>query len=58
MKHETFLNAVGMIDDRFLDVTVHKPRIKQHKWKKALISVAAAVGYICTCIGISSYGGK
>lgn len=43
MKPETFLNAVGMIDDRFLDVTVHKPRIKQHKWKKALISVAAAV---------------
>lgn len=42
MKAETFLNAMGNIDERFLDVEVPKHRIHR-KWTKWVAGAAAAV---------------
>jgi len=42
MKTDTFLNAVGMIDDRFLDVDIPQKRIVRRKWKRFAVSAAAA----------------
>ncbi|MDO4864726.1 MAG: hypothetical protein Q4A05_11205 [Ruminococcus sp.] len=42
MKAETFLNAMGNIDERFLDVEVPKRRIHR-KWTKWVAGAAAAV---------------
>lgn len=42
MKADTFLHAVGQIDDRFLNVEVPKRKIVRRKWTKGLAAVAAA----------------
>lgn len=42
MKPDTFLNAVGMIDDRFLELDIPRRHIRQRKWKKRIICAAAA----------------
>ena len=46
MKADTFINAVGNIDDRHLDVEVPAKSITVRRWKKALISLAAAAALV------------
>ena len=48
MKTDTFMNAVGMIDDRFLDVEIPGKNIVYRKWRKRLVS-AAAVAALLVC---------
>lgn len=42
MKPDLFFDAVGQIDDRYLNVDISKKRIKHRKIKKQLIAAAAA----------------
>ena len=42
MKAETFMNAVGLIGDRHLDVEIPKKRIIFYKFRKVAVAVAAA----------------
>ena len=42
MKPDLFFDAVGQIDERYLDVDIPKKRIKHRKIKKHLIAAAAA----------------
>ncbi len=45
MKADTFMNAVGMVDERFLDIEIPQKGISR-RWKKALISIASAAAVI------------
>ena len=42
MKTDTFLNAVGMIDEKYLNIDIQRNRITHHKLKKRIISITAA----------------
>lgn len=46
MKADTFMNAVGMIDDRYLDVDMPRKAITHGKWTKRIVSAAAAAALI------------
>jgi len=46
MKADTFMNAVGIIDDRFLDIDAPKKKIRHHKWVKRIMPFAAAAALI------------
>ncbi len=43
MNADVFLDAVGKIDDRFLDVDMPRSRVIKHTWRKRLIAVAASL---------------
>ena len=45
MKADTFMNAVGMIDERFTD-TEMKSKSRSGGWKKVLVSAAAAAALV------------
>ena len=44
----TFMNAIGMIDDRHLDIESKKGKITHRKWIKSIVSATAAIALI-TC---------
>ena len=46
MKADTFINAVGLIDERFLDVDTPGKAITHHKWTKRIVAFAAAAALI------------
>ena len=46
MKADTFMNAVGMIDDRFLDVDAPKKTITHRKWTRRIVTAAVAAALI------------
>lgn len=60
MKTDTFMNAVGLIDNRHLDVEKKKKPIVHHKWNRKIIAVAAAAALIVcplptlTALGVDS----
>lgn len=60
MNPDLFLDAVGQIDDRYLDVDIPKKRITHRKLKKRLIAVAAAAAVligtlpVLTAFGVDS----
>lgn len=57
MKTDTFMNAVGMIDDRFLDVDTPRKVITHRKWTKRIVSVAAAAALItCPLPTLTAFG--
>ena len=57
MKADTFMNAVGMTDERYLDIEIPKKSIVIFKWKKALISCAAAAALIaCPLPAMTAFG--
>lgn len=46
MKPDTFLDAVGMIDDRFLELKQPQQYIRQHRRNRTLLGIAAAAAVI------------
>lgn len=57
MKAETFINAVGMIDERHLDIEIQKKAIVYRKWKKRIISFTAAAALIaCPLPVLTAFG--
>ncbi|MBR3631305.1 MAG: DUF4179 domain-containing protein [Oscillospiraceae bacterium] len=57
MKADTFLNAVGMIDDRYLDVDTPRKAVTHRKWTKWIVSVAAAAALIiCPLPALTAFG--
>lgn len=57
MKADTFMNAVGMIDDRYLDVDIPRKTITHRKWTKRIISIAAAAALIiCPLPTLTAFG--
>jgi hypothetical protein len=46
MKPDTFLNAVGLIDERFLDIDTPSKTITHHRWTKRLAAFAAAAALV------------
>lgn len=46
MKADTFMNAVGMINDRYLAIDTPKKTITHRKWTRKFVSVAAAAALI------------
>ena len=46
MNADVFLDAVGMIDDRFLDVKIPRSAAIKHTWRKRLIAVAASAAIL------------
>lgn len=57
MKTDTFMNAVGLIDDHHLDVEKKKKPIVHHKWNKKIISIAAAAALIlCPLPTLTAFG--
>lgn len=46
MKTDTFMNAVGLIDDRHLNIDAQKKNIVHHKGKRIAVSLVAAVALI------------
>ena len=46
MKADTFMNAVGLIDERFLDIDTPAKTITHHKWTKRIVAFAAAAALI------------
>ncbi|MBR1751229.1 MAG: hypothetical protein IJ740_10195 [Ruminococcus sp.] len=46
MKAETFINAVGLIDDRHLIINTEKKNTIHHKWKRIAVSLVAAVALV------------
>ncbi|SFB94183.1 hypothetical protein [Ruminococcus albus] len=55
MKAETFMNAMGMIDDRYIETDMPKKKTSI-KWKKTLISVAAAAIVLCPLPALTAFG--
>ena len=57
MKTDTFMNVVGMIDDRYLDVDIPRKAITHRKWTKRIISIAAAAALIiCPLPTLTAFG--
>lgn len=57
MKADTFMNAVGLIDDRYLDIEVPAKTILHRKWKRRIISIAAAAALvICPLPTLTAFG--
>ena len=57
MKADTFMNAVGLIDDRYLDVDIHEKTIVHRKWKKRFVSIVVAAALIlCTLPTLTAFG--
>lgn len=57
MKADTFLNAVGLIDDRYLDVDIQSNRIVLPKWRKRVVSIAVAAALIvCPLPTLTAFG--
>jgi len=57
MKADTFINAVGMIDDCYLDVNVPKKTITHRKWARKIVPIAAAAALItCPLPTLTAFG--
>ncbi|HAG13513.1 MAG TPA: hypothetical protein DCG49_06585 [Ruminococcus sp.] len=57
MKADTFMNAVGLINDRFLDIEVPVKRIAHRKQKKRIAAIAAvAVLITCSLPTLTAFG--
>lgn len=56
MKADTFINAVGLIDDRHLDIEVPQKTIAHRKWKRRIVSVAAAALITCSLPTLTVFG--
>lgn len=57
MKSDTFLNAVGMADDRYLDIAVSPKRAVHRKWRRVIISASAAAALvICPLPALTAMG--
>ena len=52
MKTDTFLNAVGMIDDRFLNIDIPRRNIRHRKRIKRIFCVAAAAVLILSSLPV------
>ena len=46
MKADTFMNAVGLISDRHLDIEMPKKVIVHRKWRKRIAAIAASAALI------------
>ena len=46
MNADTFIDAVGMIDDRFLDVRISRSAAIKYTWRKRFIAVAASAAIL------------
>ena len=46
MRADTFMNAVGLIDERFLDIDTPAKTITHHKWTRRLAAFAAAAALV------------
>ena len=57
MKAETFMNAVGLIDDRFLDIETPRKKITHRKWAGRFAAIAAAAALItCPLPALTAFG--
>lgn len=57
MRTDTFLDSVGMIDEKFLDVEKHPVKIRHSKlYKRIAVAVAAAVLVICPLPTLTAFG--
>lgn len=57
MKADTFMNAVGMIDDRFLDVDTPIKMSSHRSWAKKIAAAAAAAALItCPLPTLTAFG--
>ena len=56
MKADTFMNAVGMIDERYLETDAPEKKITQSKWRRIISIAAAAVLLLCPLPTLTAYG--
>ena len=57
MNEDTFMNAIGMIDDRFLDIEISANMIRHRKWRNRISAVAAAAMLIvCPLPTLTAFG--
>ena len=57
MKADTFMNAVGLIEDRFLNIEVPMKRITHRNRKKRIAAIAAAAAFItCSLPTLTAFG--
>ena len=56
MNAETFMNAVGIIDDRFLDIDTPKKAITHRKWTRRIVGAAAAALIAGTLPTLTAFG--